>query len=103
MIIKKTSTELRRSSSLFGIQRMKSNVSLSNKKQKSLNVSNNMIIDDEENIITQKNEEIKKLKNEAIDLERKIHEVNLELKNEKEKNNNLIKEKNILIEEKNKT
>ena len=56
-----------------------------------------MIIE-EENAINQKNEEIKKLKEEKINLDKKIFEINLELKNTKEQNENLIKEKNDLKE-----
>ena len=97
--------ELNRKNSYIGLQRIKSNASLSNKKQKSLinlNLSNNMIIDDDENIISQKNEEIKKLNQAYSDLEKKNFEINLELKNEKNKYDTVTKEKNDLIEEKNK-
>jgi hypothetical protein len=52
-----------------------------------------MIID-EENSNNQKNEEIKKLKEDKINLDKNIFEINLELKNMKEKNEILIKEKN---------
>ena len=101
----KKSMELNRKNSYIGLQRIKSNASLSNKKQKSLinlNLSNNMIIDDDENIISQKNEEIKKLNQAYSDLEKKNFEINLELKNEKNKYDTVTKEKNDLIEEKNK-
>ena len=60
-----------------------------------------MIID-EENSNNQKNEEIKKLKEDKINLDKNIFEINLELKNMKEKNEILIKEKNELKENINK-
>ena len=56
-------------------------------------------MEDEENNEIKKDEEELQLKKQNEELNKKIIELNYELKNEKEKNNSILDEKNILKEE----
>lgn len=90
------SLQLKKYNSL-NLQRIKSNAS-SNKK----NICNLSMMEEEDNNDLSKNMEILRLKTEKKDLNKKLFELNYELKNEKEKYDSILNEKNILKEENNK-